>query len=840
MATVVIDQHDVPVGGGQSVLSPDGSKIAFVSARADLVSGDTNGQADIFIQDLASGAIVRVSTAPGDGEANRASGAPVFSPDGTKLAFVSEASNLVAGDFPWTADFFVKYLATGEVRRVATGADTPEYAAGSIVFSPDGATVMFTSASSSLVSGDSNGSDDIFTADLASGTVTRVSTDTAGEQANGESGRAVFSPDGSRIAFVSKASNLVPGDTNGQLDVFAKDLATGVVERFATPVVSFISDASVDAVFSPDGSHLAFSSGGALFLQDLTTGERTQLLGGIFSYPPVVTRLPVFSPDGTKIAFWSDMALFDSNAAAGERLFVKDLVSGSLVVAASEPKASHSSVSWIGDKIAFASGPTDDPTAFVPSLSFVTIAPLDAVKPEGNSGYTDFTFAVTRSGDLSQPQSVTWALKEQDYASPYFHGTVPPPGTLDFAPGETTKTIVIRVPGDNDVEDSQTFHVVLSNPTGGLFVADGSADGRILNDDMRVHDDAYLVAPGQTLHVPAVTWGTLPPVYDYHPPYFGGGVQVTMALAGGTLLAGGVLANDQPLSPTLYGGSFVIVGPDGTPAPPLWTASLVEGPAHGTLSLAADGSFDYTPDAGFSGVDHFTYNAAGPLGQADGQALILVVPQINGSVPTLDLLALTPEQQVAATYIAFFDRAADAAGFEFWVDQFHAGQATQAPATLFANIASSFAVGAEAVQRYPFLANPHGASDTDIGWFLSSVYGNLFGRGVDNEGKAYWTDQIRQKMADGVFVGSVLVDIIAGAQNSPEATGPHDALALMGRVAVSLAYVEAQQTFGMHWTVADNLIESRLILDGVREIAGTVLTGIAKAENAVLDHVLGH
>jgi hypothetical protein len=312
-------------------------------------------------------------------------------------------------------------------------------------------------------------------------------------------------------------------------------------------------------------------------------------------------------------------------------------------------------------------------------------------------------------------------------------------------------------------------------------------------------------------------------------------------------LAGGVLANDEPLTSlgtaSVTNGSVTVIGLVGgtntTPSPPVWTASLAKGPAHGTLTLGADGHFDYTPDAGFSGIDQFTYNASGPLGQGDGHALIYVMPEIHGEVTTLDLLALSPEQQVAATYLAFFGRGADADGFEFWVDQFHTGQATQGPAMLFANIASSFGISAEAADRYPFLVHPQTASDSEIDWFLSSVYWNLFTRPIDDAGKAYWTSQVKQKVADGEFVGSVLVDIMSGAQNSPQADGPHDALRLLGRVAVSLAYVHEQQAFDTPWT-ADSPAEARNILQGVAETPGTVLTGIVSAENAILAHVFGH
>lgn len=133
---------------------------------------------------------------------------------------------------------------------------------------------------------------------------------------------------------------------------------------------------------------------------------------------------------------------------------------------------------------------------------------------------------------------------------------------------------------------------------------------------------------------------------------------------------------------------------------------------------------------------------------------------------TLDLLSLTAEEQIAATYVAFFGRAADFAGFDFWVGQFVSGLPVQGPAALFANIASSFGISIEAKTLYPFLANPFGASDSQISAFLDSVYQNLFNRSSDPAGLAYWTGQTKVTLQAGQFDGSILVNIMGGAQDT--------------------------------------------------------------------------
>jgi len=101
------------------------------------------------------------------------------------------------------------------------------------------------------------------------------------------------------------------------------------------------------------------------------------------------------------------------------------------------------SLSWVGDTLASVGSATR-----LQSLAFVSLAPLDSDKGEGDSGDTDFTFAVTRSGDLSQAHSVKWAVDDPyQVEARYFGGTVPS-GTADFAAGEASRTIAVEVPGN--------------------------------------------------------------------------------------------------------------------------------------------------------------------------------------------------------------------------------------------------------------------------------------------------------------------------------------------------------------------------------------------------------
>ncbi|WP_395714912.1 M10 family metallopeptidase C-terminal domain-containing protein [Reyranella sp.] len=401
--------------------------------------------------------------------------------------------------------------------------------------------------------------------------------------------------------------------------------------------------------------------------------------------------------------------------------------------------------------------------------------------PEGDAGSTKYSFVLTLAGDSSVPHSVAYSVTgtgSNPASADDFAGGVLPSGVITFAPGETDKSVVVNIAGDLAAEPNESFAISLSGPSVGLAVVVATAVGTVRNDDMDAHDDAYVGLRGQALHVAATS---------------------------------GVLANDEGTVPT--------------------TAVLLSGPAHGSAALTSDGSFDYVPTAGFVGVDSFAYRATGANGSDDAQVLIYLTPVSGSTSVTLDLLALSAEQQIAATYTGFFGRGADAAGFAFWIDQFHTGLPVQGPAALFANIASAFGFSTEARNLYPFLADPSGATDGQIGAFIDSVYNNLFNRSSDSAGLAYWTGQVRQVVASGLFVGSVLVDIIGGAQNS--AAG-QDIATLIGKVAVNLEYVHEQQRLGTLWTAADDGAEASALIHGITADPRTVLVGIAQAQNLVL------
>ena len=245
-------------------VSADGRWVAFTSRASNLLAGDTNSADDVFLFDRQNGGMTRVSVGPdGDQGNSYSSGAVSLSADGRWIAFTSAASNLVPFDTNGHEDVFVHDRNTGQTRRVSVGPDASPGNAGSFnpAMSADGRWVAFASRATNLVDGDTNGQEDIFVHDSLTGTTTRVSLGPGGVQANRNSGGAAISPEGRFVAFYSAAGNVVPGDTNGREDVFVHDRYTGHTTRVSLgPGGAEGNGASVGASISVGGRFVAFDS----------------------------------------------------------------------------------------------------------------------------------------------------------------------------------------------------------------------------------------------------------------------------------------------------------------------------------------------------------------------------------------------------------------------------------------------------------------------------------------------------------------------------------------------------------------------------------------------------
>ena len=176
--------------------------------------------------------ILCASTNAAGAPANGNSFNPAISADGRYVAFESDATNLVAGDGNGARDIFVKDLQTGAIWCASTNAQGVfgNGVSSSPDITADGRYVVFESDAPNLVPGDTNGAIDVFIKDIQTGAIRRASTDALGAGGNAASTSARISADGHFVTFESAATNLVPGDTNYRTDIFIKDLLTGEIQ----------------------------------------------------------------------------------------------------------------------------------------------------------------------------------------------------------------------------------------------------------------------------------------------------------------------------------------------------------------------------------------------------------------------------------------------------------------------------------------------------------------------------------------------------------------------------------------------------------------------------------
>lgn len=278
-------------GNGHSTtpsISADGRYVSFESSATNLVPHDVNTFADIFVRDRVAGSTTRVSVGPGGVQSDDQSSNASISADGRFIAFHSNATNLVSGDTNATADVFVHDLVLGTTTRASiayTGAE-PSHACTAPSISLGGRYVAFQSPSHNLVSGDTNGQDDVFLRDMLLGTTERLSVSSSGQEGNSASHYAAISPDGRFVAFQSSSTNLVAGDTSGWRDCFVRDVTNDLTYRATLSYLGFEpnADCEVPAV-SADGRSVVWYSTASNLVPADANGKRDVFLRRLDSIP---------------------------------------------------------------------------------------------------------------------------------------------------------------------------------------------------------------------------------------------------------------------------------------------------------------------------------------------------------------------------------------------------------------------------------------------------------------------------------------------------------------------------------------------------------------------------
>jgi Tol biopolymer transport system component len=321
----------------QASVSGDGRYVAFASGASNLVSGD-NADTDVFVRDRMTGITTLVSQSTGGAKGNGMSSAPSISADGRYIAFQSAANNLVAGDNNGKADIFLRDTVAGTTVLISkNGATLANGDSRQPDLSADGKWVVFTTAASNLPNDPAAGKEDVYIREVATDAIAPISVTGNNAPGNGDSLSPSISADGTRVAFTSVGTNIVSGDVNGKADVFVRDRVAGTTIRASVSANGTPSNGDSDSPsISGDGMLVAFAStatnlspqfdfhpGYDVYLRSLGDQDTLLISVGVELAPANGdSDTPVMSTNGKWLAFGTTA----SNITDGDTNAVRDIV----------------------------------------------------------------------------------------------------------------------------------------------------------------------------------------------------------------------------------------------------------------------------------------------------------------------------------------------------------------------------------------------------------------------------------------------------------------------------------------------------------------------------------
>lgn len=347
------------VSGNSSRFSADSQLIALESDAGNLTTNDFNGQSDVFVRNVGTGAVTLVSANQGGIAGTGASSNPRLSADGRYVIFESLANDLVSGDANGAIrDVFRRDLQTGTTQLVSVNLTGGSGNNHSIVqdISSDGRLVLFASNATNLVSTPTT-QRQLFVRDMVANTTTLVTVSfdgTTGGNGPTPFTRASFSPDDRFVLYDSIASNLSVSDSNGIFsNVLVRDLqlnTTTLIDVNNAGTGSGNSQ-SIGAVYDPTGRYIAFASratdlvaGGApadeVYVRDtlLNTTVRVSVnntFDGATPRQSLLTPYMVFSPNGQFLAYEGEI---DGNTT---EIYARDLTNNTTLLVSANTAGNH-------------------------------------------------------------------------------------------------------------------------------------------------------------------------------------------------------------------------------------------------------------------------------------------------------------------------------------------------------------------------------------------------------------------------------------------------------------------------------------------------------------------
>jgi hypothetical protein len=333
---------EAPSGGESSDarISGNGRYVIF-SSTARLVPADTDGIKDVYRKDVLTDGLVRVNPTYNGNPANSSSTAGAITPDGRYVAYWSWADNLVTGDTNTKADVFVRDLQAGTTERVSVNTAeqqgigaSPTDQDGTIDLSGDGRYVAFSSTATNFGS-DGDTVSDVFVRDRTAGTTELITVNQMVQSTDADSFHPSISGDGRYVAYESAATNLVTGDTNGAVDAFVRDRTGGTTTRVSIhDNESQAPTGGFDPWIDESGNKVVFASSSKLngldpnsqndvYVRDRSANTTTVASIGTDGWAAGSSQDPTISGDGLTIAFQSTSATALEGANGWETIYTR-------------------------------------------------------------------------------------------------------------------------------------------------------------------------------------------------------------------------------------------------------------------------------------------------------------------------------------------------------------------------------------------------------------------------------------------------------------------------------------------------------------------------------------
>ncbi len=371
-----------PTATNHPTISADGNLVAFEGGWTAFGSSSDSGT-DVFVKNLATGAVTNQHEAADGTNGLSGSGSPVISADGSVVAFLSASDNLLPDSGSGALyDIFVADVVGGGIVLASTSSTGAKAANGRCLdpdVSGDGRYVAFTSDTSNFAANTTNNEYDVFVKDLQTGALVRASHSLTNTDGNGESIGAAVSADGELVAFESTATNLSAGDTNGQRDIFVWQRSSGAVTNLTEGGNG--TSRNVDVAYDAGwGGYAVFESSATNLIAGKTTASTQIFAADLFSgglslvstsaagvQGNLASDSASISGDGRFVVFRS----YATNLVAGDTngyadIFVKDTFTGRIArvsVAAdgtqSNQHSGNPTISLGGEWIVFESGATN-------------------------------------------------------------------------------------------------------------------------------------------------------------------------------------------------------------------------------------------------------------------------------------------------------------------------------------------------------------------------------------------------------------------------------------------------------------------------------------------------